>query len=597
MKKLICLILLIFTQSVNSLDKTCSGHDACRNQEWTGYDNILCRNGERTCVNTKLNCPTNSDCKLKTSGSGHDNYQNSFVFAENANSFVLTCSATGFRGCTNNNIWCPLKENAECKCTNCNSNTKLYCPSGNTCSGGTVVTLNDAFCKGSESNVWCENSNCIIDTCPSGQTKCVSVKSSTNSHLSKTCKCNDNTFEKPKCNSYYGEYTDKSNPNLWVYNNENTGKRPDCPTVSIRHDGKAYHWGTLNKCKIKCLEEPTGLCNIVSRYGESFKSSSDNYHCWFYACPNPNNLTWVTQTFWGNGASSCNTYIINPRHYILPRVTEKIIYTNVTLYINQTRYNNVTRYIDQTRYNNVTRYIDQTRYNNVTRYIDKTRYNNVTRYINKTRYNNITRYIDKTRYNNVTRYIDQTRYNNITRYIDKTRYNNVTRYIDKTRYNNVTRYIDKTRYNNVTRYFNLTKNITRFINKIIYNNITNYTNQIIFIKKEICNNTILNPSIIEDSPPDLNLTNNDFDVTDTNTKNKSSDKTYLTNIEILLICICILIFILFVFRELYHQFLKELCFKNNNNSNFEFELQNYNNKVNKSTQTSDSHLPSEIYPC
>ena len=53
-------------------------------------------------------------------------------------------------------------------------------------------------------------------------------------------------------------------------------------------------------CKTKCLEEPTGTCNMVSRYGENVKSATENYHCRLYGCPDPSSFTWITQNQWGN---------------------------------------------------------------------------------------------------------------------------------------------------------------------------------------------------------------------------------------------------------------------------------------------------------
>ena len=46
------------------------------------------------------------------------------------------------------------------------------------------------------------------------------------------------------------------------------------------------------------------------RYGDTIKQSTELYHCRFYACPDPNNFIWITQTQWGNYASSSNTYIL-----------------------------------------------------------------------------------------------------------------------------------------------------------------------------------------------------------------------------------------------------------------------------------------------
>ena len=68
-----------------------------------------------------------------------------------------------------------------------------------------------------------------------------------------------------------------------------------------------YQSGGANLCS---FNEKTGKCNIISRYGETFKTDNDLYHCWFYKCQDPSNLTWIQQTAWGNGASTSNSYIL-----------------------------------------------------------------------------------------------------------------------------------------------------------------------------------------------------------------------------------------------------------------------------------------------
>ena len=197
--------------------------------------------------------------------------------------------------------------------------------------------------------MWCDN-NCVIQQCPNNENNCASLKGSDNSYYSMTCKCNNNIFKVPNCPSYYGSYTG-NRVDIWTYNNLNIGKRPNCDKVSVKSDGSSYIWGTLEQCKSKCINEPSGLCNIVSRYGETFKSPEENYHCWFFSCENPNNFTWVPQTNWGNGADKCGTYIITVRHH-----KKKIYYKNVTLYVNKTYYTNVTRYIDTPKYINISDY-------------------------------------------------------------------------------------------------------------------------------------------------------------------------------------------------------------------------------------------------
>ena len=97
---------------------------------------------------------------------------------------------------------------------------------------------------------------------------------------------------------------------LWTKDTTHTGKRPDCPKVKINNAGENYFWNTLDTCFKKCINEPTGKCNMVSRYGESRITPQANFHCRFYACPDPNNFQWVTQDQWGNDAASSNTYIL-----------------------------------------------------------------------------------------------------------------------------------------------------------------------------------------------------------------------------------------------------------------------------------------------
>jgi predicted outer membrane repeat protein len=97
---------------------------------------------------------------------------------------------------------------------------------------------------------------------------------------------------------------------------DHTGKRPDCPRFLIAN-GDNYQWGTLDFCLFKCRTEPTGKCNMVSRYGDDgLKSPTENGNCRFYACPLPMNFNWVTQTEVGAGASTSNTYTLVPTHML-----------------------------------------------------------------------------------------------------------------------------------------------------------------------------------------------------------------------------------------------------------------------------------------
>ena len=60
---------------------------------------------------------------------------------------------------------------------------------------------------------------------------------------------------------------------VWKKDTSHQGKRPYCHFVKIASDGNNYLWNNLNKCKEKCINEPTGKCNMVSRYGEGIKNN------------------------------------------------------------------------------------------------------------------------------------------------------------------------------------------------------------------------------------------------------------------------------------------------------------------------------------
>ena len=116
--------------------ETCSGHDACNSKQWEGNWEISCGGGERVCRNTILTCGTDN-CSVSVSGSGHDTYQNSVVFAENitsGNTYSISCNATGQRGCKNIDIWCPTAAGASCSCTGTCNDVTMHCPqTGGSC--------------------------------------------------------------------------------------------------------------------------------------------------------------------------------------------------------------------------------------------------------------------------------------------------------------------------------------------------------------------------------------------------------------------------------------------------------------------------------
>ena len=546
-------LLIFVTQVISSSNIYCTGHDACRNKVWNGEYNIYCggTNSERTCHSTTLNCGVNQDCKIETRGSGHDAYQNSVVNAKESNSFMLTCGATGFRDCKTITIWCPQKIGTNCQCVGCPNSVTMKCVDGVSCSSTSSATIDYVTSEYTE-NISPSPSQTFNGYFPEiSNDNCCQHNSNVNNQLTLMCKtcaynlfnkgvhgntykyynnnnliykitCDDNSFNSVICNGYnyqnnenyvyqstcqdycidrYNNIPGKNR--AWRKDSMHTGMRPDCPFVKISNNNN-YLWQTLDICKRKCITEPSGRCNMLSRFGDKTKKSTENYHCRFYACSDPFNFSWVQQTQWGNFANEANTYIIPIRKYQVNTCTNIVnetnfinSYINITRYINQTReiINYIDRYMNHTKYINITRYINQTRnilrYINTTRYINKTqyinqtrnilRYINVTRYINQTR--NILRYINTTRYINKTQYINQTRnilrYINVTRYINQTRnilrYINVTSYINQTR--NILRYINVTRYINKTNYINQTRTILRYINVTRYINKTNYINQ------------------------------------------------------------------------------------------------------------------------
>ena len=142
----------------------CTGHDACRNNIWTGEYNIFCgaANSERTCKSTTLNCGSGHDCTIKTQGSGHDAYQYSTVNAKQSNSFKLTCAASGLRDCKTITIWCPQGTGTSCECVNCPSTVTMKCVSSVSCSSVSnanieYVVSEQPISSNNNNNNTCEN--------------------------------------------------------------------------------------------------------------------------------------------------------------------------------------------------------------------------------------------------------------------------------------------------------------------------------------------------------------------------------------------------------------------------------------------------------
>ncbi len=484
MKRLLLIFFTLLYSNTFVSDATivsCTGHDACKNKVWSGEYDIRCgaSNSERTCKNTVLNCGEGNDCLIKTQGSGHDAYQYSTVNAKESNSFKLTCQASGQRDCSSITVWCPQESGSTCECISCPSTVTFKCVQGVSCSSV---------------------SNAHVDYVQS------------------------DTYSIPD--------------SIWYKDTAHAGKRPNCPFSKVAKVDN-YLWGTLSTCKTKCIEETTGKCNMVSRFGDSTKSPTEAYHCRFYECPDPNNFTWITQIQWGNFANECNTYMLPIRHYTL-----ESRYVNVSNIVNVTNTINITNYIDiqrlkyipyqiktpgtntcpigfshiknknechkaqqevasdksfqgiphpehpvsgcylDTLHNRV--YMPPASHGSGSNHmtpICKATCENITNktvyhFINKTLYS----YINKT----IIYYLNETLYNykNITNtrevinYINKTiySYKNITNINDIVNYINETRVIDIPIYTNKTIYTNVTREIINLINRYNYINKTNIIN-------------------------------------------------------------------------------------------------------------------------
>ena len=471
----IILLYLFFPISVFSDNIYCTGHDACKNKVWSGEYNIYCgaSNSERTCRNTVLNCGEGDDCLIKTQGSGHDAYQSSTVNAKESNSFKLTCQASGQRDCKTITVWCPQGTGTTCECISCPSTVTFKCVQGVSCS------------------------------------------SVSNAHI-----------------DYVAPDKYQIPDTIWHKDTTHTGKRPDCP-FSKATNVQNYVWATLPNCKTKCIEETTGKCNMVSRFGDSTKSPTEAYHCRFYECPDPNNFTWVTQQQWGNYANECNTYMLPIRHYTL-----ESRYVNVSNIVNVTNYVDVQRlkyipyqiktpgtntcpigfshiknlnecqkaqkevasdksfqgiphpehpvsgcYLD-TLHNRV--YMPPASHGSGHNHMtpickatcEKITNKTIYHYINKTLYSYINKtiivYLNETLYN----YKNITNTREVVNFINKTIYNykNVTNVNEIINYINKTHYVDVSNYTNITRYINVTHEIIHLIDRYNYINKTNIIN-------------------------------------------------------------------------------------------------------------------------
>ena len=485
--RFLCLFLLIVP--ITSL--SCSGHDGCSRQDKSD-STLTCNGGERCCKDMKFTC-TDPTCTVTIKGGGHDQFRGSTVFAMDSTSLTIKCIASGLRTCKNANIFCPMS--GTCTCQSCPSSVKMYCPPGVTCNtgGATLVSMANTICKGTGSNMYCNNLDESIQVCPLQETECASIIWGVN-HVIMTCENATGHSNRPRCPQYYQDKYDNikyHTVNVTVTTNEDAAKplvdfcKASIPPKNTfqKSNNRAFQiksWdvgcekkrSTLSNCKSAC-NSPQGCCGLTCA-----SNSCSGGGC----CAASKNIC----------KAACD-FIFDPQ---TTNVINVMNVTNVTRIVNQTRWINTTRWINRTRWINTTRYINQTRWVNTTRYINQTRWVNQTRYINKTinRVVNKTRYVNETRYNDKTRYVNKTRYINETIYINKT----INQIVNKTRWINQTRWvwINRTRYVNETRYIDKYVNKSRYITIYEYNWTTR--NKTVFrIKYNVTNVTAEQPVYYE----------------------------------------------------------------------------------------------------
>ena len=329
---------------------SCSGHDGCKGTSISD-SSLTCNGGERCCKDMTFTC-TGASCTVTITGGGHDQFRGSTVFAMDAVWFTLKCTASGLRDCKSTKIYCPMA--GTCTCKTCPSSATMYCPDGVTCIGGgaTVVHMTDYVCKGTGSNMYCEDIDSSITNCPTGSDKCASVIWNTY-YYAKTCKTSTNVYTRPKCPQYYQH----------------------------KYDNPVYNYVNITNTTQKTVYQIVNKTRYINR------------------------TRYVNQTRWLNQTRYVTKYINQTRWLNQTRYITK--YINRTRWLNQTKY--VTKYINQTRWLNrtkyVTKYINQTRWLN--RYINRTRWVEKTRYVNRYR----VRWVDRYRYTQInhTNYIWQNR--------------------------------------------------------------------------------------------------------------------------------------------------------------------------------------------
>ena len=458
--------LFIFTLFIYRIyAKSCSGHDGCKDEVFTDHS-LTCNGGERCCKNVAMTCTSGMACNVKIKGGGHDQFQNSEIFAQEATSLDVSCAASGLRECKNTKIFCPTTVGSTCTCTGCDSTTKMYCPHGVTCAkgGATLVNMNKYFCKGTGSNVYCNDITYSIGlTCPDTPDVCVSTVMY-GGYYSVTC-VKGTSYERPRCPEYYQDRYDNI-------------KYHQINVTVTEHEDAALPLEELCKASIpwkQLLPKSNNRAFQIKSWNVGCEKRKSKLNKCKSACNNPQGCcgtTCASNSCSGGGCCAASKSICKSACDFMfsPQVSNVINVDNVT---------NVTRIINRTRWINTTRYINRTRWINTTRIFNKTRIINTTRYINRTRW------INATRYNNRTRWINATRYNNRTRWfnrtIDKYIYKNKTRWINRT--------IDRYIYTNKTRWFNRTidkhiyKNKTRWVNRTIDK--YNYTNKIRWTNRTI----------------------------------------------------------------------------------------------------------------
>ena len=278
--------LLVFTLFIYRIyAKSCSGHDGCKDQVFTDHS-LTCNGGERCCKNVAMTCTSGMACDVKIKGGGHDQFQDSEIFAQEATSLDVSCAAGGLRECQNTKIFCPTTAGSTCKCSGCVSTTKMYCPHGVTCTSGgaTIINMNKYFCKGTGSNVYCNDPTYKIGMiCPSNVPDvCISTVMH-DGYYSVTC-VKGLSYERPRCPEYYQNRYDNikyHQINVTVTEHEDVAlpleelckasiPPKDKLTKSANRAFQIKSWNVgcekrkskLNKCKSAC-NSPQGCCGLT----------------------------------------------------------------------------------------------------------------------------------------------------------------------------------------------------------------------------------------------------------------------------------------------------------------------------------------------